>query len=86
MPRVSSFYGIVITMYSSDHAPPHFHARYGEHEAKITIDTGEPIAGHMPTRALRLLREWTDLHQAELQLNWEQAQARMPLAKIDPLP
>ena len=73
-------------MYSSDHAPPHFHARYGEHEAKITINTGEPIAGNMPTRALRLLREWTDLHQAELQLNWEQAQARMPLAKIDPLP
>jgi len=29
MPRISMFYGIVVTMYSSDHAPPHFHARYG---------------------------------------------------------
>ena len=42
MPRISAFYGIVVTMYSSDHAPPHFHARYGEHEAQIIIDTGDP--------------------------------------------
>jgi hypothetical protein len=48
--------------------------------------TGEPLAGYLPTRALRLLREWTALHKTELQLNWEQAQARRPLAKIDPLP
>src|SRR6476660_2931095 len=32
MPRVSSFYGIVITMYFGDHAPPHFHARHGGDE------------------------------------------------------
>lgn len=86
MPRVSYFYGITIAMYNSDHAPPHFHARYGEYEAKIDISTGEPLAGYLPTRALRLLREWTALHKTELQLNWEQAQARRPLAKIDPLP
>jgi hypothetical protein len=24
-------------MYSNDHAAPHFHARWGEYEAKITI-------------------------------------------------
>lgn len=33
MPRVSAFYRIVIAMYFDDHPPPHFHARYGEHEA-----------------------------------------------------
>ena len=37
VPRLSSFYGIVITMYFDDHAPPHFHARYAEHEAQISI-------------------------------------------------
>ena len=36
MPSISRFYGIVVSMYSSDHPPPHFHARYGEYEAKIT--------------------------------------------------
>ena len=73
-------------MYSSDHAPPHFHACYGEFEAQIVIDTGAPLAGQLPVRAQRLLREWTGLHRAELQANWERAQARAPLASIDPLP
>jgi hypothetical protein len=86
MPRISAFYGIVITMYSSDHAPPHFHARYGEYEAKILIASGDPIAGELPIRALRLVREWATLHEAELQVDWELAQARQPLASIDPLP
>jgi len=30
VPRISTFYGIVITMYYRDHDPPHFHAVYGE--------------------------------------------------------
>lgn len=86
MPRISAFYGIVITMYSSDHAPPHFHARYGEYEAQILIATGEPLAGELPIRALRLVREWAGLHEAELRADWELAQARQSLASIDPLP
>jgi hypothetical protein len=86
MPRISTFYGIVATMYHSDHAPPHFHARYGEHEAQIVIETGEPLAGYLPIRALRLIREWTSLHEAELQADRELAQARAPLASIDLLP
>ncbi|MBM3392831.1 MAG: DUF4160 domain-containing protein [Betaproteobacteria bacterium] len=34
MPTISSFYGILILMYWDDHAPPHFHARYGGEEAE----------------------------------------------------
>ena len=30
MPEISRFFGIIITMNDNDHAPPHFHARYGE--------------------------------------------------------
>jgi hypothetical protein len=56
MPRISAFYGIVVTMYHSDHAPAHFHARYGEYEAQIVIETGELLAGYLPVRALRLIR------------------------------
>ncbi|MHB1467807.1 MAG: DUF4160 domain-containing protein [Solirubrobacteraceae bacterium] len=63
-----------------------FHARYGEYEAQIVVSTGEPLAGELPTRARRLIREWTDLHREELEADWERAQARMPLASIDPLP
>jgi Domain of unknown function (DUF4160) len=86
MPRISCFYGIVITMYSSDHAPPHFHARYGGYEAQVIVATGELLAGYLPTRARRLVREWAHLHQAELLADWELALAREPLDSIDPLP
>lgn len=86
MPRISMFYGIVVTMYSSDHAPPHFHARYGEYEAKIAIDTGDVLAGQLPARASRLVREWARQHRDELDVDWKRAQAREPLASIDPLP
>jgi len=43
MPTISTFYGIFIRMYFNDHAPPHFHAIHGEHEATIAIATGEEI-------------------------------------------
>jgi hypothetical protein len=39
MPTICSFYGILIRMFFNDHAPPHFHARYGEFEATIDIDS-----------------------------------------------
>jgi hypothetical protein len=32
MPTISHFYGIAIRMFYRDHAPPHFHAVYAEHE------------------------------------------------------
>jgi hypothetical protein len=40
MPRISSFYGIVIEMYFKDHPPPHFRAFYAGEEAKTSIATG----------------------------------------------
>ena len=40
MPEISRFLGIVIAMFYSDHAPPHFHARYGEHDVTVRIDDG----------------------------------------------
>ena len=38
MPEISRFLGIVIAMFYSDHAPPHFHARYGDYEVTVRID------------------------------------------------
>jgi len=35
MPTISEFFGIVILMFFDDHAPPHFHARYGGDEVVI---------------------------------------------------
>ena len=85
MPRISSFYGIIIWMYWNDHNPPHFHATYGEHKARILIESLEPMDRGLPTRALRLIEEWASLHQDDLLSNWRRARARRPLNTIDPL-
>ena len=45
MPTISIFYGIVIQMVWADHAPPHFHALYTEHEALIGIRTLDVMRG-----------------------------------------
>ena len=39
MPRLATFYGIVIWMYRPDHPPPHFHAQYGDDLAQIELAT-----------------------------------------------
>lgn len=39
MPRISAFYGIVIALFYGDHAPPHFHATYGELAGRVDIRT-----------------------------------------------
>ena len=86
MPRISAFYGIVITMYYADHSPPHFHARYGEFQAQIEISSGRILNGHLPNRAAQLVDEWCQLHRAELAADWDLAIAERPLVIIDPLP
>lgn len=79
------FYGIVIAMYYLDHAPAHFHAIYGEHEATVTIGDLEVLSGFLPTRALRLVVEWAELHGDELAANWQKARDHVPLDSIEPL-
>ena len=85
MPRISQFYGIAIYMYYRDHAPPHFHAIYGEAEAEIEIDTSRILKGDLPRRARALVSEWADTHRDELQVNWELARRSQPLNPIQPL-
>jgi hypothetical protein len=85
MPRLSAFYGIVIYMYWADHAPPHFHAIYGDSEAQVLIENGRVLAGSLPRTAARLVREWTELHRAELFEDWRLAQASQDLLPIDGL-
>ncbi|MDX1507288.1 MAG: DUF4160 domain-containing protein [Woeseiaceae bacterium] len=85
MPEISRFFGIVIAMYYNDHPPPHFHARYGEFEIRVEIETGDVMSGEMPKRQEGLVLEWLDLHREELMEDWERAESRLPLFRIDPL-
>ena len=84
MPEISRFLGIIIRMYFKEHAPPHFHAEYGEYEITVEIEKGI-VTGKFPRRALNAVLEWYVMHQEELMSNWEAAMKRKPLSKIEPL-
>ena len=84
MPEISRFLGIIIAMFYKDHAPPHFHAIYGEYEITVEIESGV-INGRFPRRALRLVLEWLELHKDELLENWQLIEEKKPLKKIAPL-
>lgn len=84
MPVISRFFGIIILMYFEDHAPPHFHARYAEFEITVNINTGV-ITGNFPSRALKFVIAWHEIHKIELLDNWTNIETVKPLNKIDPL-
>jgi hypothetical protein len=85
MPEISRFFGIVIAMYHRDHPPAHFHARYGDHEATFSIETGRMTEGSLPRRTRSFVQQWHRLHVEELRAAWQAVQARMVPNKIDPL-
>jgi Domain of unknown function (DUF4160) len=85
LPRLSFFYGIAIYLYYADENPSHFHPRYGEHEARIVIATGEVLSGSLPRRALRLIGEWTEEHRDDLLACWNRAVAGEAPGTIEPL-
>jgi len=84
MPEISRFLGIVIRMFYRDHAPPHFHAEYGQYEITVEIQSGV-VQGRFPKRALRAVLEWADLHREELLTDWHLARLEKPLNTIEPL-
>lgn len=83
MPEISRFYGIIITMYfgQAEHAPPHFHARYGDYKAEFDINTLALLAGNLPAKARLLVMEWAAQHSAELLEIWNTQNFK----KIEPL-
>ncbi len=85
MPEISRFLGIIIAMFYSEHNPPHFHARYGDHKVEIAIETLSVLAGKLPPRAMGLVIEWASRHQEELMEDWNLARQSAALKSIEPL-
>ena len=86
MPTISSFYGILIQMYWNDHAPPHFHALYAEHEVLVEIETLTIMDGSLPRRAMAMVLEWARAHRNELTEDWELCACNRTPKRIAPLP
>jgi hypothetical protein len=51
MPEISRFLGTIIAMYYRHHAPPRFHAIYGDFEETVEIASAR-VNGDFPKRAL----------------------------------
>ena len=67
------------------HNSPHFHARYGEHRATFSVETGNVLAGSLPTSQMRLVQAWIELHRAELESDWKLLITGHSPSKIAPL-
>ncbi len=71
-------------MLYGDHSPPHFHARYGDFEILVEIESGI-VEGRFPRKALKAVLDWHELHREELMVNWTRAEERKELLSIPPL-
>lgn len=88
MPELSRFYGIVIRMYAEPgepHHAAHFHAYHQDHAAVFTISPVTCLAGSLPLRQQRLVEAWAELHQLELQADWNLLQQGRRPDPIAPL-
>jgi hypothetical protein len=68
MPEISRFLGIIITMHWSEprHNLPHFHVRYNEYKALISIEELKIIEGVLHL----VFRDWLLSGQHYIKLNY----------------
>lgn len=85
MPEICRFFGIIIAMYYKEHNPPHFHVRYNEYKATISIKNLAVLEGKVPPKVLGLVIEWASTHQEALLEDWNLALNLAELKKIPPL-
>ncbi len=85
MPEISSFFGVRVSMYYDDHNPPHFPAEYQDNRILVDIQKGRVLEGSFPSRQLKFVLAWAEIHNDELMVNWDLAKNDMPLNKIAPL-
>ena len=88
MPTISMFYGILVLMFYKDtkhHNLPHIHVRYAGQTASLSIDDGSVLAGSLPSKQLKMVQAWIEIHRDELFADWELAVSGEELFRIAPL-
>jgi hypothetical protein len=85
MPEICRFLKIIIYMYPRDHEPPHFHAHYQGYRSAWSINDLQIIAGSLPPRIEKIVRQWAFARRDELQDNWKRCQNDEQPRKIAPL-
>ncbi|MCH8500761.1 MAG: DUF4160 domain-containing protein [Aliidiomarina sp.] len=73
MPEIDAWLGLSFRMYFFDiqqHAQPHVHVCYGEYELVIAIQSGENLAGYLPSRQRRRAEQHIKKHRVQLLAMW----------------
>ena len=81
MPKLYTYFGIIIMFYSNEHEPIHVHGKYqgNESKAEIIIDNGEVKEIHiksvkgrspLPANNLRDFRVFVDTYADEIVKKW----------------
>ena len=87
MRTIAMFFGIIIRMYYApkEHNPPHIHVYYNDYVIIMNILDMGIIGGEIPTKQLRLVLAWMEMHQEELLANWKLCQNGEKPFKIESL-
>jgi hypothetical protein len=62
-PVIDLIEGIKIEVYSREHLPPHIHAKYGEYEILINLNTSEIEEGKFPNKKLVIIKKWLEISE-----------------------
>ena len=87
MPTLSMFFGIIVRMYYApkEHNPPHIHAYYQDYKAVVNVLDGNIADGELPTKQIRLVLAWVEIHKDELLADWKLCQNGEKPFSIEPL-
>lgn len=72
-------------MFWNGHYPPHFHAEYGENKILVDIESATVLKGIFPSKQLKLVLAWCEIHKDELMTNWENGKGNNQFIRINPL-
>jgi hypothetical protein len=75
VPTIAVVDTVKIMIFANDHAPPHFHAKFAEFEALISIATGDILEGSLPPAKLRSVLQWFEPRRAHVAFVWTEIRA-----------
>lgn len=70
--NVGKEYGVEFIVHTNEqnHNLSHIHAKYGEYEITIAIESGKVLAGNLPPKQTRIAQRWVKNNQAKLRNDW----------------
>lgn len=71
MPTIAIIDGVRIVIYLKDHLPPHLHAMFAEHEAQISIVTGDILNGSLPPAKAKSVNAWLATNREQVASIWK---------------